>query len=268
MKLFFRLISVLLLPLMAVASDGAALLIGDASGGSALMPLRRALLTVSRESRFDGAEFAITRMTPAEAMKKLTDNEIELVVIEKRDVPADFNGIRRDFAAEALVCYTGVGNPLRTLSIRQLKEIWQEELPVWKKYNGEFNEIKRQGLTMNSGGFVEARFLGGVLRNNGVYRSKNISRAWLFCTSSALLCAPYVEKCPAGIVALAVDNVSPSAENIVSGRYPLNLRYEILSKKQISAAAVRFLELLYSPEYSDMVRESGLLEIVARGEKK
>ena len=270
MRSLRRLLLLLCLPLLAVAADSndPALLIGDASGGSALIPLRQALLAVSRENRFAGREFAIIRMTPEEALKKFNNNELELIIMETRDIPSDFNGVRRKFAAEALVCYTAVGNPLRSISLRQLKEIWQAEQPEWKKYNGEFNTITRQGLTLSAGGFVEARFLGGVLRSEGVFRSKDISRAFLFCTPSSLLCAPYVEKCGTGIIKLAVDNVAPNAENIASGSYPLNLRYEILSKQQISAAAFRFLELLDSPEYSSMIRESGLIKTDATGEKK
>ena len=228
---FFRqytlaVIAAVLLPWCCCGRDG--LQIGDATGGTGLSALRSALFELSRKDAGRSSEFAMRRMVPANALKALADGDVDIVVIEKRDIPQTFSGRRMDFAAEALVLYSGTGNPLGSLTIAQLKEIWQTPRPEWRKYNGEANEIHRLGLTMNGGGFTEARFLGGTLKREGVYRSGAIQRAWLFCTPAALLCGPAVAERPGNIKIINVNGIFPSKENILSGKYPLNLRYELL----------------------------------------
>ena len=226
---FFRqytlaVIAAVLLPWCCCGRDG--LQIGDATGGTGLSALRSALFELSRK---------------------------------KRDIPQTFSGRRMDFAAEALVLYSGMGNPLGSLTIAQLKEIWQTPRPEWRKYNGEANEIHRLGLTMNGGGFTEARFLGGTLKREGVYRSGAIQRAWLFCTPAALLCGPAVAERPGNIKIINVNGVFPSKENILSGKYPLNLRYELLFRQHSRRTVQAFLQLLATPAYTAQIRESGLI---------
>ena len=274
MKNFFRFASLLLFPVLTLLTlpvQGAALRIGDASCGSALSPLRQALVKSGNSGdRSLDNEFSIIRMTPQAALEQLAAGKLELIVLEKRDIPPTLREFSRcDFAAEALVCYTGAGNPIQSLSIRQLKEIWGEERPVWRKYNGEFNDIHLLGLDFHHGGFPEARFLGGSLRINGVFRTRGVKRAWLFCSPSALLCAPWYDEIPADIKRIAIDGVNPSRKNIVSGAYPLNLRYELIGKRKLSPEAEKFIKLLRTPEYSAIIHNCGLIPMLhnSGGEK-
>lgn len=259
---FFRqymlaLIAAAIVPWRCCGVEG--LRIGDATGGSELSALRSALFELSRKTAEHANEYSFRRMVPGPAIAKLQNGEVDIIVIEKRDIPAEFNGVRKDFAAEALVLYSGMGNPLESLTTAQLKEIWQAARPEWKKYNGEFNDIHRLGLTMKGGGFTEARFLGGTLKSEGVYRSGSIQRAWLFCSPAALLCAPLVPERPGNIKIIRVNGVFPTTDNIISGKYPLNLRYELLCRKEKNHRIEAFLQLLATPEYAAKIRESGLI---------
>lgn len=260
MKFFIRIIFIFLISAAAGAAEDS-LRIGDASGGNSLNYLRRAWFSLSQDKRFNPGTFSFAALTPKQALEKLAAGEVEFIILETRDIPANFAGRRQMFAAEALVCYTGFGNPLASLSSKQLKEIWREEKPVWKKYNGEFNTIHRIGLTLDRGGFAEARFLGSPLRKEGVFRCKDVKRAWLFCNPSALLCAPYSAEMPGSVSPLPIDGIEPTEKNIVSGKYPLNLRYEILSCNKVTAVAEEFVKLITSPLYNVYARESGLLVI-------
>ena len=200
MKIFIRTVLAFLCwaAIAGTAAEAASgdLRIGDASGGDSLNLLRRAWLELSMDKRFRDGNFSFTALTSKQALAKLASNEVDLVILEKRDIPENFSGKRQMFAAEALVCYTGFGNPLAALSLAQLKDIWSQERPEWKKYNGEFNTIHRIGLTIDRGGFAEGRFLGTPLKREGIFRCKDIKRAWLFCNPSALFCGPYSEKIP------------------------------------------------------------------------
>lgn len=260
MKFLFWIISVFLFSTAAIAADNG-LRIGDASGGNSLAFLRHAWLKLSTDKRFRDGEFSCASLTPEQALKKLDSKEVDLIILEKRDIPEKFSGKRKLIAAEALVCYTTFGNPLTKLSLAQLKEIWSDVRPEWKKYNGEFNTIHRIGLTYDRGGFVEGRFLGTPLRTEGVFRCKDIKRAWLFCTPSALICAPFYENVPGLILPVPIDGITPGKESIISGKYPLSLRYEILFNGKLTPASEEFLKLIASPEYAELSRESGLLLI-------
>ena len=120
-------------------------------------------------------------------------------------------------------------------------------------------------MDFHHGGFVEARFLGGKLRSTGVFRTKDIRRAWLFCSPSALLCAPWTSELPPDLKTIAIDGVVPSPETIISGKYPLNLRYELVTLKKVSPEADKFIKLITSPEYSAMLQENALLPIAPQG---
>ena len=260
MKCLIRTILVFLISAAAIAADNG-LRIGDGSGGSSLNYLRRGWFSLSQEKQFRDGEFSFTALAPEEALKKLAAKELDLIILETRDIPSDFAGKRQMFAAEALVCYTGFGNPLAQLSFKQLKEIWCQDKPVWKKYNGQFNTIHRIGLTIDRGGFAEARFLGEPLRSEDIFRCKDIKRAWFFCNPSALLCAPFTADVPGNVSPLPLDGIAPTEKNIISGKYPLNLRYEILTSGRLSPAAEAFMKLISSPLYAVYARESGLLFI-------
>ena len=97
------------------------------------------------------------------------------------------------------------------------------------------------------------------MKSSGIYRSGSISRAWLFCSPSALLCAPLVTERPGNVVILKVDGVFPTQANILSGKYPLNLRYELLILRDDKPAVKEFLQLLATPDYAARIRESGLI---------
>ena len=259
MKFFSRIICIFLISTAAVLAADNGLQIGDASGGNSLNYLRRAWFSLSQDKRFRDGKFSFSSLSPKQALEKLAAKEVDLIILETRDIPADFTGKRQMFAAEALVCYTGFGNPLASLSVKQLKEIWGENKPVWAKYNGQFNTIHRIGLSIEHGGFAEARFLGSPLRTEGVFRCKDIKRAWLFCNPSALLCAPFSPDVPGMVSPLPVDGIAPTENNIISGRYPLNLRYEMLTCGEPSPEVEAFVKLTASPLYTVYARESGLL---------
>lgn len=260
MKFFVRILCIFLITAAAIAAENG-LRIGDASGGNSLSHLRRAWFALSQDKRFRDGEFSFTAFTPAQALKKLAATDVDLIILETRDIPANFTGKRQMFAAEALVCYTGFGNPLTSLSFKQLKEIWSKDKPEWKKYNGQFNTIHRIGLTIDRGGFVEGRFLGTPLRKEGIFRCKDVKRAWLFCNSSALLCMPYTADIPALVSALPIDGTAPTESNIISGKYPLNLRYEFLASGELSVVAREFIKLITMPEYLMYASENGLLPV-------
>ncbi|MBO5821718.1 MAG: hypothetical protein J6R86_01740 [Lentisphaeria bacterium] len=264
MKIFLRTIWFFIF-CAAIAAQAAehsgTLRIGDASGGHTLAFLRHAWLKLSTDKRFRDGEFTYSSLKPEQALKKLASKEVDLIILEKRDIPEKFSGKRKLIAAEALVCYTTFGNPLTRLSLAQLKEIWSAVRPEWKKYNGEFNTIHRIGLAFDRGGFVEGRFLGTPLRTEGIFRCKDIQRAWLFCTPAALICAPFYENTPGLALPVPIDGITPTKQSIISGKYPLSLRYEILFNGKLSPAAEEFLKLIAAPEYAELSRKSGLLLI-------
>ena len=72
---------------------------------------------------------------------------------------------------------------------------------------------------------------------------------------------------PAGVMALAVNNIHPTAGNIVSGKYPLSLRYQIVTGEKSGPTAAGLIRKLQSPEYALFLREAGLIPMFEPGEK-
>ena len=226
---FKRIIFSILLLILTIPLYGAEKLrIGDATGGAPMEAVRLTALDLAK--LFPDAEITIVRMKFDKAFAELQTGDLDIVFAEHRFIPASFNGVRKNWAAEALAFYVDAVNPLRELSLKELRTIWQAGNPVWRPYNGMPADIHRIAVSQGNDLRLEEIFIGTSDKSSkNIFRTSSLETAFLYLSPAALICGSYRPERATALIALKIDGVSPTFASVANGKYPLSLRYELLT---------------------------------------
>jgi len=175
------------------------------------------------------------------------------------------------FAKEALVFYVNKNNPISTLTIEDLNNIYSEEITNWNKLGENDIPISPYQLKKDVGGSEEC--FSQVVKNNSTYNNdkfiaydmKNIIDLTsdtpggigyafnMFC--SELYNLKSIKK-------LSINNISPTYENIVSKKYPLMFNvYFIYRESNNNPNIQNILNWLLSDEGQIFVSKCGFQPI-------
>ena len=174
-------------------------------------------------------------------------------------------------AWDALVFIVHPSNPLTSLSLDNVREIYAGRITNWKQLKGPGSPIKvfisraRQGL---SG--VEASTNAMVLRGKEPQETPDT----LFLASTAIV-EQMVETTPDGFATtgytsarkrqvkmLKIDGISPTVGNIVQKRYPLKRPLYILLPKQPKPAARQFVDFVLSRDGQQYLRSLNVVSLL------
>lgn len=175
---------------------------------------------------------------------------------------------------EAFVFFVHKDNPIESLSAEQIKGIYSGEITNWKQVGGKNEKIEAFQRNEGSGSqSMLERFMGdtqimeapkelrtdlmsGIIEQVSNYRSKPGSIGFSFRF--------YVEgiiKNP-DIKMLSVDGVSPTADNIKNGKYPIITPiYAVTYKEQTNENVDKLLEWILSDEGQQIIEETGYVGI-------
>ena len=191
-------------------------------------------------------------------------------VEELKEYPAlDMESIGSD----ALVFITNRSNPVESLSISQLTDIFTGKLVNWKEAGGEDIEIKvfsrpersgshtllkkllLQGQTLTEGVFEEVPSMEGIISMLKEYdNSANAIGYSVFYYASMMFAQPDLKF-------LGVDGVMPSNESIRSGEYPLVNDFYVVTGSSPSDHVKEIRSWLLSDEGQRFVEECGYVPV-------
>ena len=174
-------------------------------------------------------------------------------------------------AWDALVFIVHPSNPLTSLSLDNVREIYAGRTTNWKQLKGPGSPIKvfisraRQGL---SG--VEASTNAMVLKGREPVETSNT----LFLASTAIV-EQMVETTPEGFATtgytsarkrkvkmLKIDGIAPTVGNIIQKRYPLKRPLYILLPKQPKPAARQFVDFVLSRDGQQYLRSLNVVSLL------
>lgn len=256
---FRRLAAGLLAVLCAGGAAGADLRILDATG-SGLTPLREGALQYSLGG---GGSVTVNRLTPDWAIEKLLAGDADLAVLEEKAIPADFNGLRRRFAVEALAVYVNSANSLRKISAADLRQVLAEDQPTWRRLNDDPAQIHRYSVKPEGSGSRLAAEIFGRALSPAVFKVGSAREAVLLTASdpAGLAAVRFLPEPPAGAVALAVDGVLPLIKTIKDGSYPLRQIYWVIVRPGAGPAAASFLRYMAGNGFYDLLLDDGLFPV-------
>ena len=244
----------------ALLSVGAEKLrIADATngGGDAVAGIILQRFAVERSD----VEVSLIRSNAEDALEKLEAGDFDIVLVNGGDLPPKFRARAFRYAVAAYIACVSVKNPLRRISVKELRMLLDAPRPKWELVGGSASDIHRCGISDRSGRLIGAGILKLGPRARGMLMLDSMKEAILIAGGdpAALIWGPFTDGLPLAVVALEVDGVAPTRANIRGGRYPLCVSRFAVSSAAPGKAAREFLALLRSGEFAQLVEEDGEL---------
>lgn len=170
-------------------------------------------------------------------------------------------------AFDGIALIVNLDNPVSSLTRQQICDIFSGKITSWKEVGGQDQEIVLIGREAGSGtrdGFEQAL----SLKNSCPYRQELTSSGDI---RNAVLSNPsaigYISLASLkdDVRALAVDGVSPSAETVRSGSYPIARPFLMVTRKDepLPFAAQMFMDYALSQEASPYIEQAGAISTYA-----
>jgi len=230
----------------------------DIDGSTSMTPLHTAL-----NKKFGGGYVAYHQKT-VWAFNRLADGDnVVLLSVDYSDEllekarNAGVDLVKRPITKEAFVFLINKNNPVKSLTIEQIKGIYSGKITNWKEVGGDNAEIKAFQRNADSGSQIRmvkfmgdtelmeadaeyyAGDMGGIIRAIEEYDTGRYSIAYNMYTFTEKQ-YPSEE-----VVLLDVDGVHPTDETVFDGTYPLVIYNNIFYDRN-NALASEFAENLYA----------------------
>lgn len=253
-------LTVLLFFSVCMLHAGGALRIADASRAG-IGALNAAALKLAAA---ENTAVSVDRVTPREALQRLRAGRADLIVLEHGNLPPEFAGKSRLFAAEVLAVYIHAGNRINNISRRELREIMTDKRPGWSSFSPLMKtDIHRFGLNERAPGYRLAESLLGVDKTaDEIFKTSTAAETVLLVQNDpdALGVAPLIPT-GSGVKVLNIQNISPTLQNIKAGKYLLCWRYYIIVPQKISSAALEFLKITDTRDFLRDLEDSGFMAL-------
>jgi phosphate transport system substrate-binding protein len=184
---------------------------------------------------------------------------------EKEKLRGRFNtpGVETSVAKDGVAFYVHESNPVKSLSVEQLKRIYQGDLTNWKDVGGPDAPIVVYSRENSSGTyvFVKEEVLGG---------GDFTERAQTLPGTAAVVNAVSKERngigygggaYAKGVREVRVNGVLPSLETIQSGKYPLSRDLFMYTRAQPSGEVKDFIDFCLSPAGQGIVSKVGYFPV-------
>lgn len=177
-----------------------------------------------------------------------------------------------------VICKDGIAvvvnpaNPVQNLTKEQVQKIFLGEIKNWKEVGGNDEEIlvvSRESGSGTRGAFeeilkiekeVEGKKVSGLVENalqaegTGAVKANVASKA----NSIGYVSLGYIDDT---IKTLQVEGVDATAENIVSGTYPVARPFVLVTKGEVSPVDQAFLDFVMSSEGQTEVEKDGYIKV-------
>ena len=241
-------------------------------GGRDLMAALSSVGRLAERTRHSGTHQSYGRLAAGEAA---------LVLVAREPTPAEREAVRGagtdlgviPVARDAFVFLRHVANPVTTLSLDQVRDIYAGTVTSWKAVGGPDRPIVAYQRDAASGSQVEMVEL--VMRGRRMREGPDIKM-----TMSMMGPFNAIRQDPAGIgysyhyyerfmaavaevATIAIDGVRPDPTTIASGRYPLVTSVYLAHRADLppGSAAARVRDWLLGPDGQAVVAESGYVPL-------
>ena len=194
------------------------------------------------------------------AMSSRPIKKAEKASLQKR---FDTEGVETSVAKDGVTFYVHESNKLGSLTVEQLRRIYQGDLSNWKDVGGPDAPIVVYSRENSSGTYV-------FVKDNVLGGGDFTPRAQTLPGTAAVVNAVSKEKngigyggaaYAKGIRELQVEGVDPTEENIRSGKYPLARDLYMYTRAQPAGEVKEFLDFCLSPEGQKVVTTVGYFPI-------
>jgi len=172
-----------------------------------------------------------------------------------------------------IIAYDAIGvivnkdNPIKNLSEEQLKKIFSGEITNWNEVGGDDMPIKtvteklgekRATQIVFTELVFETKKLIGTYGSNNTEVDKPIDEATFVGQNKGGIAATSMVffKGNTGVHAISVNTVEPTGKNIADGSYPISRPLEFVTKKDVDADTLKFLNYVYSQDAQEYINKT------------
>jgi phosphate transport system substrate-binding protein len=176
------------------------------------------------------------------------------------------------FARDAVAFAVGSGVKVKNLSTDQLTAIFSGRIVNWKDVGGEAVPIRV--ITREPGdsslsvlrerikGFRDIVFPGNA--KVILYDRATVETLDKYRNSIGFITISSSRWAKGGMKTITMDNIAPTAENVISGKYRLVEDYAFTHKKTLPSLAKSFVDFVFSPEGKKIIEKNGLVAVEKR----
>jgi phosphate transport system substrate-binding protein len=190
--------------------------------------------------------------------RQLSKNELKL---------CETRGVQPVSHLVALGCVVPVvdaANPLKGLSVAQLKDIYTGKINAWQELGGPAGPIAVMNRDSNSGTFGIFRLLvlgKARVRRDALMLASNGAMVQAVTGNPLALGYVGLGYLSPGIKALAVGGVTANLTTIRNRTYPLSRPLYLVTSGQPMGEIKRFIDFAMGPEGREIARQQGLVPI-------
>ena len=245
------------------------------AGSDTMLPVNRRLAEAFMRGH-PGIPIHVQGGSTGRGVERLLDGSVDLCAASRPFRPQEISrlydrfgtmGLRFLVARDALSVLVHPANPVRSVSMSQLAEIFSGRIVNWSRVGGPDAPIEVVLRPPNSGTY---HFFRDHVLVGDDYASPTVTALRASDVDAAVLDRPYAIGYGGLVhhqraVALGIDGVEPSAESVRRGEYPL-ARYLLYYAPAPPKGSVRvFLEWCVSREGQQVVEASGFIPLWTDG---
>ena len=169
-------------------------------------------------------------------------------------------------AYDGIVVVTHPTNPVKNLSMEQVKQIFTGEIKNWKEVGGKDMEIvvvSREDGSGSRDAFQEiVDYESGQLIRNAIIASGNGNIKTTVAMNKHAIGFISFEYIDDSISTMKINNVEAISENVLNGSYQLSRPFLFVHKGELSEAAQSFVDYIFTPEAQKIVEQAGAIPLV------
>lgn len=169
-------------------------------------------------------------------------------------------------AYDGIVVVTHPENPVQTLSIEQVRQIFTGEITNWQQLGGEDAQIvvvSREDGSGTRDAFQEIiDYKSNELEPKALIANGNGNIKTTVATNAQAIGFISFEYIDNTVRPLRIDDIEPTADNVLAGHYPISRPFLFVYKDDaLSDNGQRFIDYILSDEGQEIVKEAGAIPV-------
>ena len=168
-------------------------------------------------------------------------------------------------AYDGIVVVTHPSNPVKDLTMEQVKQIFTGEITNWKEVGGKDMEIvvvSREDGSGSRDAFQEiVGYESGQLIKNAIVASGNGNIKTTVAMNKHAIGFISFEYVDESVSTMDINGVQAKAENVLAGQYELSRPFLFVHKEDVPESAKQFMEFILTPEGQKIVESAGAIPL-------
>lgn len=172
---------------------------------------------------------------------------------------------------ELIIAYDGIvvvahpSNPVKDLTMEQVKQIFTGEITNWKELGGEDLEIvvvSREDGSGSRDAFQEiVGYKSGQLIRNAIVASGNGNIKTTVAMNKHAVGFISFEYIDETVSAMDINGIKAEASNVLDGNYQLSRPFLFVHKEDVPEAATKFMDYILSADGQKIVEAAGAIPL-------